>query len=240
MGVRFTGDFETDAAWGRARRQLQAVDRAAEPSDARWHLWQGIDWDRLEPLPQDELVRPLLAKLADIPRTDVVVTGTRFGRPGGATGLLGTAGPGARPEDMSRWTGDEIRAWAARHPGRRFTLTVTVTLPVGRGPVRPGSVVEILVHELAAHAEPYADFLRAEDSVPGLGVLTSAAEQHRRLHTGTPRYQLLGACYLERFPGQDDGPAFCERALGDTAAEPSLPSNVVRLVPQRHRRPREA
>ncbi|MGW4509442.1 hypothetical protein ACWENO_32860 [Streptomyces sp. NPDC004436] len=240
MAVRFTGNFATDGVWDRARRQLRAVDRAANESDARWHLWQQPDWARLEPLPQDELISPLLEKLAAVPRTDVVVTGTHTGPAGGATALLGTAEPGAGPEDMTQWPADDVRAWSARHPARRFTLAVTVSL--GKDLSRPGRIVEILVHELAAHAEPLADFLRVEDEVPGLGVLTTEAERHRRLHTGTPRYQLLGACYLEQFPQEGNGPEFSDRAVTgtadvtDTAADAGPPSNVVRLTPERHRR----
>lgn len=222
MTITFGGAFSSDAIWMLAQAQLAAVDRAADPADARWGLWEEPAEDVLLSV-QDFLATPLLAKLGDVPDTQVVVLGTFGSKPGGATGLTGVAQGGAE-EDLTHGTADEIRAWRAANPGARFVVTVRVT--AGEDMNWPGYLVEILVHELAAHAEPFADFLLAEDFIPGSGSLDTEKEQHRHLHAGNPRYRLLGACYLEQFPQEGNGPEFCSRMLMDTRARPTLPPGL--------------
>lgn len=232
MAIFFRGNFETDPIWMLARHQLEVADRAAKPEDVRWGLWEEPSQNSMAAVPQDELVVPLLEKLGDIPRADVVVLGTYESRPGGATGLLGKPESGPQ-QNMSHCTEEEVRAWLAGNPTGRLLISVKVA--AGRDTNWPGYLVEILVHELAAHAEPFADFLRMENSLPGIGSLGTEADQHQRLHTGNPRYRLLGACYLEQFPEEGNGPEFCNRALLDTEAKATLPPGVAR-IPARYRR----
>ncbi|MET9696361.1 hypothetical protein ABZY31_05480 [Streptomyces sp. NPDC006529] len=235
MTISFGGTFLSDAIWMLAHAQLTAVDRAAVPEDARWKLWEEPDGDTLVSV-QDGLATPLLMKLGNVPDTQVVVYGSFGSKPGGGTCLSGFTASGTE-EDLTHATADEVRAWRETHPTGRFAIKVKVTADAELD--WPGCLVEILVHELAAHAEPFADFLLAEDFVRGSGDLESEAEQHRRLHTGNPRYRLLGACYLEQFPEEGNGPEFCARMLMDTQAEPTLPPGLWLTAARLTARPEE-
>lgn len=228
MGLRTAGAFETDPVWRTAYQQLVSVDRVANERDAGWGLWhvlpdgdeEGLLWSV-----QQELTERLLDKLGRVPRTDVIVHGMRRSRPVGSTKLFGVLPqPATEMVDLTDWTADQLREWIEAHLGAQFRILVEVNTSAATE--LPGYIVEILLHELAAHAEPFADFLVAEDLMPGLGSLTTEAEQHRELFTGNPRYRLMGAEYVTRYPEDPHGPCFRKRMLMDDVANATLPSGL--------------
>ncbi|MEV7728971.1 hypothetical protein AB0P15_30170 [Streptomyces sp. NPDC087917] len=229
MTISFVGNFLTDDIWKRAHIQFLAADRAAEPKDAAWGLWDE-DPQAIASV-QDPLDQPLAAKLAGHRGVAVIVLGSYAPKPVGGTALLGLTESG-EPEPLTFATAGDVRAWRERNPGGRFAVKVGVQ--AHRDMRHPGFLVEILTHELAAHVEPFVDFLNAEDILPGIATLASEEEQHAELHTGNARYRLIGASYLERFPEEGSGPEFCVRMQMDTVANATLPPGIG-LVPARHR-----
>ncbi|MFJ9434282.1 hypothetical protein ACIRQY_32125 [Streptomyces sp. NPDC101490] len=211
MEARALQEVETVRVFQEAADRFRDCDRPAEAADAGWGLWPA-------PLGPTEA---LLPKLARVPRTDVVVMGALDRLPGGSTRLYkGKPGP-TNPDDLTDHSAGELSAWLADHPDEALTLYVTVSITPTA--LQEGTVVEILNHELAAHGEPFADFLIAESHAPGTGVLGTAVEQHGLLHTGNPRYRLIGARYVTRYA---DAQSYRNRMRMDTYARATLPPGV--------------
>ncbi|MFE3068503.1 hypothetical protein [Streptomyces sp. NPDC059247] len=211
MEAKALQEAETVRVFQEAAVRFRHCDRPAEAADAGWGLWP----------PPAGPAEALLPKLARVPRTDVVVMGTLDRLPQGSTRLYkGKPGP-TNPDDLTDRSAAELSTWLADHPGEGLTLYVTVSVTVNT--LREGAVVEIINHELAAHAEPFADFLVAESNAPGTGVLGTAVEQHELLFTGNPRYRLIGARYVT---GYDDAESYRNRMLMDTYARATLPPGV--------------
>ncbi|MEU5398249.1 hypothetical protein ABZ348_02970 [Streptomyces sp. NPDC005963] len=211
MAAKLRKDTETVRVFQEAEARFRECDGPAGEADAGWGLWP-------EPLGPAEA---LLPKLARVPHTDVIVTGVPDRLPEGATRLYrGRPGP-ANPDDLTDLTAAGLSTWLTGHPAAALTLYVTVS--VTEQTLHPGAIVEILNHELAAHAEPFADFLVAEASAPGTGVLGTAVEQHTALRTGNPRYRLIGARYVTRY---DDAHAYRTRMELDRNARATLPPGV--------------
>ncbi|WP_441249501.1 hypothetical protein [Kitasatospora sp. McL0602] len=213
MALQFIGLFANDPIFQAAQAELALCDRPAAAADAVWGLW---------PAPAI-LGATMLGKLANIPGANVVVRGAQGRMPVGETELIGVPA-GGQQQDLTAETAGSLRVWLAAHPGA--ALTVVVKLTTSASTRFAGTIVEILNHELAAHAEPYADFLIAEAAAPGTGVLGTAAQQHLALAAGNPRYRLIGAEYVTTHLGADQAPRYRARMAQDTVANATLPPGV--------------
>ncbi|MCM2389934.1 hypothetical protein [Streptomyces albipurpureus] len=211
MAAKDRQESEAVGVFQSAEARLRECDRPAEAADAGWGLW---------PAPLG-LTEALLPKLAHVPRTDVVVTGVLGRLPDGSTRLYRGKPDPANPDDLTDCTAAELSTWLAGHRDAALTLQVKVTATVNA--LHEGTIVEILNHELAAHVEPFADFLGAETDAPGTGVLGTAVEQHEMLHAGNPRYRLIGARYVTRYA---DAQSYRNRMQMDTDARATLPPGV--------------
>ena len=213
MTVEFKGTFTDNAVYQAAQAQFSAVDQPAAPADGQWGLW-----------PASTLGVALLTKLANVPSTKVVINGQVKNMPVGSTQLFGVAAESTAREDLTLLTATELRAWAAKNQGARSLVLVQVQTSRSTG--FAGTIVEILNHELSAHAEPYADFFVAEAAHPGSGVLSTEDQQHQGLHAGNPRYRLIGARYVTGYRADDQAPRFRVRMQQDTRANATLPPGV--------------
>jgi hypothetical protein len=228
MSLVVAGLFTTDPVWQAAYQQVQAIDRVAGPADRAWGLWEPVD-PELEALGmpnriQHLLDKRLLVKLDQVPGAHVLIT-SAAGRGGtGSTELFGKVPQAQEPVDLTGFTADELRHWRKAHSQAKLSIVVKVS--AGISAITAGFLVEVLVHELAAHAEPFADFLIEEEAMEGFGTLDPVDVQHAKLHSGNPRYRLLGAGYVTTYQGADQGPAFRKRMLLDTIANATLPPGV--------------
>ncbi|RAJ46829.1 hypothetical protein K353_00030 [Kitasatospora sp. SolWspMP-SS2h] len=214
MALQFVGLFANDPAYQAAQAQLTLCDRPAAAADAAWGLW---------PAPA-VLGATLLGKLANVPGANVVVRGARARMPVGDTQLIGVPAGGQQQHNLTAETAGSLRTWLAANPGAALTIVVNVT--TGSSTTFAGTIVEILNHELSAHAEPYADFLIAEAAAAGTGVLDTADQQHQALAAGNPRYRLIGAEYVTTHPAADQAPRYRTRMAQDTVANATLPPGV--------------
>lgn len=213
MAIRFVGLFASDPVFQAAQAQLTLCDRLPAAGDAAWGLW---------PAPAI-LGATMLGKLGAVPGADVVVHGSQKRMPVGGTELIGVP-VGGQPHSLTSETAGSLRAWLAANPGAALRILVTMT--TGASTTFAGTIVEILNHELSAHAEPYADFLIAEAAAPGTGVLGTVDQQHQALAAGDPRYRLIGAEYVTTHPAADQAPRYRVRMLQDTVANATLPPGV--------------
>lgn len=209
MALQFTHLFATDPVFQAAQAQFALCDRPAAAADAAWGLW---------PAPP-VLAGTIRAKLANVPGTDVVVSGKKGRMPVGSTQLLGPGG-----QNLTGLTAAALRAWQGANPGAPLVILVELTTTTTT--TAAGVIVEILNHELAAHAEPFADFLIAEAANPGTGLLDTAAQQHTALNLGNPRYRLIGAEYVTTHQAADQAPRYRIRMAQDTVANATLPPGV--------------
>ncbi|MFC1431541.1 hypothetical protein ACEZDB_12895 [Streptacidiphilus sp. N1-3] len=125
---------------------------------------------------------------------------------------------------LTQETAAGVRHWLGANPGAAVGIKVEVVATPST--LFAGTIVEILTHELAAHAEPFADFLIAEAAQAGTGVLDTEDQQHLALHQGNPRYRLIGAEYVTRYVAADQAPRFRVRMQQDTKANATLPPGV--------------
>ena len=213
MTVEFKGLFADNTVYQAAQAEFTAVDRPAAQVDAGWGLW-----------PAPRLGTALLTKLANVPSTNVVINGKKKNMPVGSTQLFGVAAESTAREDLTLLTTAELQAWAAKNQGARYVILVEACTSTSTG--YAGTLVEILNHELSAHAEPYAHFFIAEAARPGSGVLDTEDEQHKRLNTGNPRYRLIGARYVTTYLADDQAPRSRVRMMQDTRANATLPRGV--------------
>lgn len=213
MAIRFVGLFANDPVYQAAQAQLTLCDRLAGAADAAWGLW---------PAPAI-LGATMLGKLANVPGANVIVHGAQKRMPVGETQLIGVPA-GGQQHDLTSETAGSLRAWLAANPGAALSIVVKVT--TGASTTFAGAIVEILNHELSAHAEPYADFLIAEAAAPGTGVLGTADQQHQALAAGDPRYRLIGAEYVTTHLAADQAPRYRTRMAQDTVANATLPLGV--------------
>ncbi|MEU1351515.1 hypothetical protein ACFYPA_13210 [Streptomyces sp. NPDC005775] len=213
MAIRFVGLFANDPVYQAAQAQLTLCDRLPAAADAAWGLW---------PAPAT-LGTTLLGKLGAVPGANVIVHGSQKRLPVGATQLIGVPA-GGEQHDLTEETAASLRAWLAANPGA--ALSIVVKLTTSPRTTFAGTIVEILNHELSAHAEPYADFLIAEAAAPGTGVVGTADQQHQALATGDPRYRLIGAVYVTTHLAADQAPCYRTRMAQDTVANATLPPGV--------------
>lgn len=214
MAIRFVGLFASDPVYQAAQAQLTLCDRLPAAGDAAWGLW---------PAPAI-LGATLLGKLGAVPGADVIVHGAQKRMPVGETQLIGVPAGEQQQHDLTGETAGSLRAWLAAHPGA--ALSIVVKLTTSPRTSFAGTIVEILNHELSAHAEPYADFLIAEAAAPGTGVVGTAAQQHQALAAGDPRYRLIGAVYVTTHLAADQAPCYRTRMAQDTVANATLPPGV--------------
>jgi hypothetical protein len=213
MPLNFTGLFVTDAAYQQAQAEFLGIDTPSVLADAAWGL---------HPIPR--LTVGMTAKLANVPQTTVNVRGVAGRMPTGSTSLFGTPAIGGNPVDLTMVTAVAAAGWVAANPGAAYVIAVDIT--TGNSTRFAGTIVEILNHELSAHAEPFADFLIAELAAPGTGVWETVDVQHARLGTGDTRYRLIGARYVTGFHGADQEPRYRVRMSQDNIANATLPPGV--------------
>jgi hypothetical protein len=192
-------------------KQFYAIDTPMTTNEAqRWGLTESMQ----------ALSTGLLAKVSAIQRTTVSLTARRGRTPSGSTELTGwSAGAETNLTNLNR---DAVLGWLKDATEPQFTIKVEVL--VNRDTLFPGTVVEILNHELSGHAEPFADFLTAVLTNQE-GVWESEEQQHSALKNGLPRYQLIAARYLTTC-SEDDKYRYKTRASQDYRATPKLPKGV--------------
>jgi hypothetical protein len=213
MPLTFTGLFDTDDAYEKARQQFTAVDRPVEEIDRQWDLY-----------PNQSLEAALLTKLANVPQTTVNVIGATKGKPTGSTSLYAKPANSEEQTDLTMVSAENARQWITGNADARYLIRVEIY--TGKSTRFPGTIVEILNHELSAHAEPFADYLTAELAIANSGVWESVEVQHDRLGQGDPRYMLIGARYMTTYLEADQAPRYQVRRQQDTIAKSILPPQV--------------
>lgn len=215
QGVGFEREFDDPGPHADALTQFQAIDRPLDAQDpATWGLAAH----------QTRLSVGLLAKLGRTPGATVQVLGLKGRMPTGGTTLTGYVGPLAAPTALVNLTSlaeADVRKWLKDKRGAAFLIKVEVFTSTSTG--YAGTVMEILNHELSAHAEPFSDFISAVTADSAAGLWESEDDQHKRLKSGDARYQLIAARYLTDYPKEGQADRFKIRRTQDFRAYPALP-----------------
>lgn len=162
----------------------------------------------LTPEEAGALQQGMIDKIGSIPNVTLLLKGTSGRMPSGYTKLWLTnpAGDG-KPVNLtadSREKFDE-EVNQVKGQGKEPEFCIEVAVMTSSRAKSPGRVVQILNHELSAHAEPFADFLIAYAKSTEGGSWETEDEQHERLTKGIPRYELLRNRYLRGVKGDREG-----------------------------------